>query len=143
MHAMGCEGMTEDQPRADAHLLDDEKELLRLEQKATAAEWHTTRFSGGMSFSGPQRVYAGTDMEFGEPHSIPSRFNYDNDAAFIAASRNMAPELLRRLAEERKAHKDTESRLRAENERLRHSQYRGMPTERREVRTGEGGTGDG
>lgn len=33
------------------------------------------------------------------------------------------PVLLERLAAERKAHRDTEQRLRAENERLRHSQF--------------------
>lgn len=79
--------------------------LERLEKAATPGPWNTTRYSGGISFSGPLRLYSGTNEEFGEPD--PIRFENEANIYLIAAARNALPELIAEIR-----------RLRAESQRL-------------------------
>lgn len=72
-------------------------EVKRLLDEATPRPWGVTHFSGGMSFAGPPRLYAGTDPEYGEPRSVGTEADY---ALIVYAVNRLADlEALREVTE--------------------------------------------
>jgi len=98
------------------HLLPDEAHLQELEAAASSAPWSIYSHFGQIVADGGLSIGSVSFFGHGEEQANANR-------AFVVASRNMVPVLLRRLAAERKAHRETEQILRAENERLRRSQF--------------------
>jgi len=118
-------------------LLPDEEALVTLEAAATPGPWTNTPGEDANYIYGPagsgHAKYGPTiyheDFGFYGPIVCTGDGEYfvsaraAEDAAFIIASRMAVPELLRRLADERKDHARTRDVLRAENERIRHSRW--------------------
>jgi len=106
-------------------LLPDEEALVTLEAAATPGPWTNTPGEDANYIYGP----AGSGYSKYDPIVCTGDDEYfvsdraAEDAAFIIASRMAVPELLRRLADERKDHARTRDVLRAENERIRHSRW--------------------